>query len=48
MAITFRKGTAADLDGAAAVYGAVFERQARGVDYTNWLPGVYPVRATAE
>ena len=48
MAIIFRKGTAADLDGAAAVYEAVFERQARGVDYTNWLPGVYPVRATAE
>jgi len=48
MAFVFRKGTEADLDGAAKVYEAVFARQAAGVDYTNWLPGVYPVRATAE
>lgn len=48
MAFLFRAGTAADLDAAEGIYRAVFDRQTRGADYTNWLPGVYPVRATAE
>ena len=44
-----RKATAADLDGVAAVYEAVLNREEQtGCHWTNWQSGVYPCRATAE
>ena len=44
-----RKATAADLDGVAAVYEAVLDREEQtGCHWTNWQRGVYPCRATAE
>lgn len=44
-----RKATAADLDGVAAIYEAVLDREeADGRRWTNWQRGVYPCRATAE
>ena len=44
-----RKATAADLDGVAAVYEAVLDREEQtGCHWTNWQSGVYPCRATAE
>lgn len=48
MAIVFRAGTQADLDAAARIYEAVFDRQEGGEDYTNWLRGVYPTRDSAK
>lgn len=43
-----RKGTAADLDGCAQVYEEHLDYEAANVNYTNWLKGAYPTRATAE
>ncbi|MGM9608464.1 MAG: GNAT family N-acetyltransferase [Oscillospiraceae bacterium] len=43
-----RKGTAADLDGCAQVYEEHLNHEAATVNYTNWLKGAYPTRATAE
>lgn len=43
-----RKGTAADLDGCAQVYEEHVKYEAAHINYTNWITGNYPVRATAE
>jgi GNAT superfamily N-acetyltransferase len=43
-----RKGTAADLDGCAQVYRAHLDYEKTHVNYTNWITGSYPTRATAE
>ena len=42
-----RKGTAADLDRAEAIYHEILDHQAATVNYTNWIKGVYPTRADA-
>lgn len=43
-----RKATAADLDGVAEIYEHIHAREGRKEMQIGWLPGVYPVRATAE
>ena len=45
---TIRKGTAADLDACARIYDAHLDYEVAHVNYTNWLKGAYPTRATAE
>ena len=42
-----RKGTAADLDRAEAIYHAILDYQAAHTNYTNWVKGLYPTRDTA-
>lgn len=42
-----RKGTAADLDRAEAIYHEILDHQAATVNYTNWIKGVYPTRDNA-
>lgn len=43
-----RRGTQADLDACAEIYGEHLDHEAAGVSYTNWKKGLYPTRATAE
>ena len=47
MPVIIRRAVPEDLDEAARIYQAIFDHQAGGPDYTNWLPGVYPTRAVA-
>ena len=37
-----RKAAAADLPGIGAIYEAIFDQEAQGPVYTNWLRGTYP------
>ena len=37
-----RKAAAADLPGIGEIYEAIFDQEARGPAYTNWLRGTYP------
>ena len=37
-----RKAAAADLPAIGEIYEAIFDREARGPVYTNWLRGTYP------
>lgn len=43
-----RKGTEKDIPAVAAIYEASHGEEAAGRTTTGWLPGIYPVRATAE
>lgn len=44
-----RRAAAGDLDGVAAIYEAILDREeATGCRWTNWQRGTYPCRATAE
>lgn len=43
-----RKAVAADLDAVAEIYQHIHQREGRQEMTIGWLPGVYPVRATAE
>lgn len=47
MAGMIRKAAEADLDGVAAVYEALFDKEDREGSWTNWKRGVYPTRETA-
>lgn len=42
-----RKAAAADLPGIGEIYEAIFEQEARGPVYTNWLQGSYPTTEDA-
>lgn len=42
-----RKAAAADLPGIVEIYEAIFDREARGPAYTNWLRGSYPTAEDA-
>ena len=37
-----RKANAADLPGIGEIYEAIFDQEAQGPVYTNWLRGTYP------
>lgn len=43
-----RRGTEKDIPAVAAIYEAIHGEEAAGRTTTGWLPGIYPVRATAE
>ncbi len=43
-----RKAVPADVPKAAAIYEAIFDREAETVSYTNWLRGSYPTFETAQ
>ena len=47
MSIQIRKAGPGDLDAVARIYHAILQRENQG-GCTGWLPGIYPVRATAE
>lgn len=42
-----RKAAADDLPGIGDIYEAIFDQEARGAAYTNWLRGTYPTVETA-
>ncbi len=42
-----RKAAAADLPRIGEIYEAIFDREARGPVYTNWLRGTYPTADSA-
>ena len=44
----FRKAEADDLNAVAAIYERIHEYEQRGALCIGWLPGIYPVRATAQ
>lgn len=48
MNITFRKAAADDIDRISEIYEMIHTEQERGMTYTGWVRGVYPVRDTAE
>ena len=43
-----RKATEQDLAAVAAIYERIVTREQQGLAQIGWLPGVYPVTATAE
>lgn len=43
-----RKARESDIDGVAEIYRRIHETEANGSAVIGWLPGVYPVRETAE
>lgn len=43
-----RKATASDLDAVSEIYEYIHAKEQRGELTIGWLPGVYPVRATAK
>ena len=43
-----RKGTARELDELAALYNAVCDALAAGINYPGWRRGTYPTREDAE
>jgi len=42
-----RKATEKDIAGVTEIYNAILELESRGEITTGWLPGIYPVEATA-
>lgn len=42
-----RKASAAGLPGVAAIYEAIFDREAQGTAWTNWRRGSYPTASDA-
>lgn len=46
--ITVRKALAKDIDGVAAIYNAIFDREEKGELTTGWVRGIYPSRVAAE
>ncbi len=43
-----RKATSADLSAVAEIYRLILEQEKDHLVHTGWLPGVYPVAATAQ
>ena len=43
-----RRATERDIDAVAAIYAHIHEQEQAGKTTIGWLPGVYPVRGTAE
>ncbi len=43
-----RKGEEKDIDAVAAIYAHIHEQERAGKVTIGWLPGIYPVRGTAE
>jgi len=48
MNAVIRKAVEGDIPAVAAIYEAIHGEEAAGRATTGWLPGIYPVRATAE
>ena len=46
--MNIRRAMVFDLPGVVRLYDDTHEAERRGIITTGWLPGVYPVRATAE
>ena len=46
--MNIRRAMVFDLPGVVKLYDDTHEAERRGIITTGWLPGVYPVRATAE
>ena len=43
-----RKAEKKDIDAVAAIYAHIHEQERTGKATIGWLPGIYPVRGTAE
>ena len=43
-----RKAEKKDIDAVAAIYAHIHEQERAGKATIGWLPGIYPVRGTAE
>ena len=43
-----RKAEKKDIGAVAAIYAHIHERERTGKATIGWLPGIYPVRGTAE
>jgi len=45
--VIIRKATAADVDGIAAIYHAIHDREEQGLATTGWIRAIYPTKETA-
>ena len=43
-----RKAEKKDIDAVAAIYAHIYEQERTGKATIGWLPGIYPIRGTAE